>query len=48
VMRPFSRGRVLLAGRDPGGLPILDPNYFGDERDPAHDGHRVASGASDR
>lgn len=33
VMRPYSRGSVRLAGPDAGLLPIVDPNYFGDERD---------------
>jgi choline dehydrogenase len=33
VMLPFSRGSVRLSGRDVGARPIVDPNYFGDERD---------------
>lgn len=33
VMRPCSRGNVLLSGPDAGAPPIIDPNYFGDERD---------------
>jgi choline dehydrogenase len=33
VMQPYSRGSVLLSGRDAGAPPIIDPNYFGDERD---------------
>jgi choline dehydrogenase len=33
VMAPHSRGSVRLASADPGALPIVDPNYLGDERD---------------
>jgi choline dehydrogenase len=33
VMLPFSRGSVRLSGPDAGSRPIVDPNYFGDERD---------------
>ncbi|GBG38150.1 choline dehydrogenase [Mycobacterium montefiorense] len=33
VIQPYSRGSVRLAGPDAGVLPIVDPNYFGDERD---------------
>jgi choline dehydrogenase len=33
VMLPFSRGSVRLSGPDAGGRPLVDPNYFGDERD---------------
>jgi choline dehydrogenase len=33
VMLPFSRGSVRLSGPDAGARPIVDPNYFGDERD---------------
>jgi choline dehydrogenase len=33
VMLPFSRGTVRLSGPDAGAAPIVDPNYFGDERD---------------
>jgi choline dehydrogenase-like flavoprotein len=33
VMRPSSRGTVRLAGTEPGALPLVDPNYFGDDRD---------------
>jgi choline dehydrogenase len=33
VMRPRSRGTVRLAGSEAGVSPLLDPNYFGDERD---------------
>jgi choline dehydrogenase len=33
VMLPFSRGSVRLSGPVAGAPPIVDPNYFGDERD---------------
>jgi len=33
VMLPFSRGSVRLSGSDAGAPLIVDPNYFGDERD---------------
>lgn len=33
LMLPFSRGTVRLSGPDAGAPPIVDPNYFGDERD---------------
>jgi choline dehydrogenase len=33
VMLPFSRGTVRLSGPDAGAPLIVDPNYFGDERD---------------
>lgn len=33
VMLPYSRGSVRLAGPNAGVLPIVDPNYLGDERD---------------
>jgi choline dehydrogenase len=33
VMLPYSRGSVRLSGPDAGAPPIVDPNYFGDERD---------------
>jgi choline dehydrogenase len=33
VMLPFSRGSVRLSGPDAGAPPIIDPNYFGDDRD---------------
>jgi len=33
VMLPFSRGSVRLSGPDAGAPPIVDPNYFSDERD---------------
>jgi choline dehydrogenase len=32
-MQPFSRGSVRLSGPDAGAPPIVDPNYFGDDRD---------------
>jgi choline dehydrogenase len=31
LMQPFSRGSVRLSAIDP--RPVIDPNYFGDERD---------------
>ncbi|GAB2591990.1 GMC family oxidoreductase [Kribbella endophytica] len=33
VMRPFSRGTVRLASSVPTAAPLIDPNYFADERD---------------
>lgn len=33
VLQPHSRGNVRLAGPTPDLLPLVDPNYFGDERD---------------
>jgi choline dehydrogenase len=33
VMEPLSRGSVLLSGPDASAPPIIDPNYFGDDRD---------------
>jgi choline dehydrogenase len=33
VMTPFSRGSVRLSGPNVDDRPIIDPNYFGDERD---------------
>jgi choline dehydrogenase len=33
VIQPFSRGNVRLSGPDAGAPPIIDPNYFGDDRD---------------
>jgi choline dehydrogenase len=33
LMLPFSRGSVRLSGPDAGAPPIIDPNYFGDDRD---------------
>ncbi|MEU1620272.1 GMC family oxidoreductase N-terminal domain-containing protein [Streptomyces sp. NPDC005722] len=32
-MRPHSRGTVRLANAEPGALPLVDPDYFGDDRD---------------
>jgi choline dehydrogenase len=32
VMTPFSRGSVRLSGPDAGAPPLVDPNYFGDDR----------------
>jgi choline dehydrogenase len=33
VIQPFSRGTVRLSGPDAGAGPLIDPNYFGDDRD---------------
>jgi choline dehydrogenase len=33
VMRPYSRGTVSLASRDPRAAPLIDPNYLSDRRD---------------
>jgi len=33
LMLPFSRGSVRLSGPDACAPPIIDPNYFGDDRD---------------
>jgi len=33
VLRPFSRGKVTLASRDPRVAPRIDPNFLDDERD---------------
>ena len=33
VMTPFSRGTVRLSGPDANAAPLIDPNYFGDDRD---------------
>lgn len=33
VSRPFSRGTIKLQGTDPFLPPLVDPNYFSDERD---------------
>jgi choline dehydrogenase len=33
VARPFSRGQVTLASRDPREAPLIDPNFLDDERD---------------
>ncbi|MDX2644951.1 GMC family oxidoreductase N-terminal domain-containing protein [Streptomyces sp. PA03-1a] len=32
-MRPYSRGTVRLASAAPDALPLVDPDYYGDERD---------------
>lgn len=33
VMRPFSRGTVTLASRDPRAAPVIDPRFLSDQRD---------------
>jgi choline dehydrogenase len=33
LMLPFSRGSIRLSGPNVDDAPIIDPNYFGDERD---------------
>ncbi|MET0543816.1 MAG: GMC oxidoreductase, partial [Variovorax sp.] len=33
VLRPYSRGNVRLASRDPRAAPIIDPKFLDDERD---------------
>jgi choline dehydrogenase-like flavoprotein len=33
VLRPESRGTVRLASADPAAAPLIDPNFFGDDRD---------------
>jgi choline dehydrogenase len=33
LMQPFSRGTVRLSGPDVAASPLIDPNYFGDDRD---------------
>jgi choline dehydrogenase len=33
VLQPFSRGTVRLSGPSAKAAPVIDPNYFGDERD---------------
>jgi choline dehydrogenase len=33
VMQPHSRGTVRLSGPNPQDSPVIDPNYFGDDRD---------------
>ncbi|MFF3253474.1 GMC family oxidoreductase [Actinacidiphila glaucinigra] len=33
AMRPHSRGTVRLASAEPGALPLVDPDYYGDDRD---------------
>ena len=35
VMHTHSRGSVRLASADPASAPLIDPNYFGDDRDMA-------------
>jgi choline dehydrogenase len=35
VLHPHGRGSVRLAGADPASAPLIDPNYFGDDRDMA-------------
>ena len=33
ALHPHSRGSVRLASADPAAAPLIDPNYFGDDRD---------------
>lgn len=33
VLRPYSRGTVALASRDPRAAPLIDPRFLSDERD---------------
>jgi choline dehydrogenase len=33
VLHPHSRGSVRLASADPATAPLIDPNFFGDDRD---------------
>jgi choline dehydrogenase len=33
TLHPHSRGSVRLADADPASAPLIDPNYFGDDRD---------------
>lgn len=33
VLQPYSRGTVRLTGPDPDAAPLVDPNYFADDRD---------------
>ncbi|WP_377273083.1 GMC family oxidoreductase [Peterkaempfera sp. SMS 1(5)a] len=33
ALHPYSRGSVRLAGADPATAPLIDPNFFGDDRD---------------
>jgi len=33
LLRPYSRGTVSLASRDPRAAPVIDPRFFSDERD---------------
>ncbi|WP_374222728.1 GMC oxidoreductase [Streptomyces spinoverrucosus] len=35
ALHPHSRGSVRLAGADPATPPLIDPNYYGDDRDMA-------------
>jgi choline dehydrogenase len=44
AMQPHSRGSVRLAGSAPDLLPLVNPNYFGDDRDMATmlEGFRIA------
>jgi choline dehydrogenase len=35
TLQPHSRGSVRLADSDPASAPLIDPNYFGDDRDMA-------------
>jgi choline dehydrogenase len=35
VLHPHGRGSVRLAGTDPASEPLIDPNYFSDDRDMA-------------
>jgi len=44
LMTPYSRGTVRLASADPAAPPVLDPNYYAEERDVAVmvDGLRIA------
>jgi choline dehydrogenase len=44
LMTPYSRGTVRLASADPAAPPVLDPNYYADERDVLTmvDGLRIA------
>lgn len=33
VLRPHSRGQISLASSDPSASPLIDPNFFADDRD---------------
>ena len=33
VLRPYSRGQIRLASRDPSASPLIDPGFLSDERD---------------
>ena len=33
LLRPYSRGTVSLASKDPRAAPVIDPKFFSDERD---------------